>query len=765
MDYKYLTSLIEKKPIKPVIVNPNSNFVVCTYWWGKGNFNQNTSRPCIMFFEKLFIRIQNLCVEYLVRKGSEKNLYESIAKLSEFNNIIAQLAKDYSLMMFTDLDIEPKNTKAHQKAKAILKAEKKSPDEFTYKDTQQTEAIFHLMAKECIFAIMDNIKIISVLFKQLEALKVKVEKLAIIPKNLINEVTETNKNLNDEYEKIKEKLKVKRDIFVVKEFADFKAMSLYDILHKQLRYIAPIKYEQMILNWEKACIKAKCNYMSVEYPQFAEKGGYQLAINAKPLFIKKALESVGKRSVLYIDGDMFIRKYPGIFDLKDIDFMGRGWNIDPRSKEDLEDTVYYDPYTFETSGGTMWFSHTNLSKKLLSLWIEESSKKENMGKADDRILSLLFNTNKLLLSMKIIQLPIEYLWLSLDYDYFMPDLFYKSRKDTQKTIYIEHPECLTSEDTAASSGASSDRTPANYSYIGEITDPVSEQLHEYMMFPSFRMKQYFKTYLEYMSGAQYVNDGSPNLIEKGFVNLDNPDENEQMLYVAPYKQKYGNGKYAQDKSLTWNKVARFMLSKAKNIDMRLLNLSTNKKYGFVEIHDLSELTFKNKLDTSKVLALILHLLMKNKAVLYNPKQLPGYNKANYDALLKLEKETKGEMEFLFVPNFKGSSKTSANYIYKPNLELNQPMLFKPSEILIKFLTMFLSLNDLSKYLNYGSYEFVSRIRIAYVLNKKNKNVKSLNNKVGGYSLQKGINLLFNRAQKTRKHKNKPHGATTRKNRN
>jgi hypothetical protein len=159
------------------------------------------------------------------------------------------------------------------------------------------------------------------------------------------------------------------------------------------------------------------------------------------------------------------------------------------------------------------------------------------------------------------------------------------------------------------------------------------------------------------------------------------------------------------------------------------------------------------LDAGKILALILHLLMKNKSVLYNPKQLPGYNKANYTALLKLEKETKGEMEFLFVPNFKGSSKTSANFIYKPKLELNQPMLFKPSEILIKFLSMFLSLNDLSNYLNYGSYEFISRIRIGYVLNA----AKNTEQKVGGgSSLSKGLNILFS-SQKTRKHKNKKQG--------
>ena len=32
--------------MKPNIINPKSNFVVITYWWGRGNLNKNTQRPC-----------------------------------------------------------------------------------------------------------------------------------------------------------------------------------------------------------------------------------------------------------------------------------------------------------------------------------------------------------------------------------------------------------------------------------------------------------------------------------------------------------------------------------------------------------------------------------------------------------------------------------------------------------------------------------------------------------------------------------------------
>jgi hypothetical protein len=32
--------------LNPTIVNKDSNFVVITYWWGRGNLNKNTQRPC-----------------------------------------------------------------------------------------------------------------------------------------------------------------------------------------------------------------------------------------------------------------------------------------------------------------------------------------------------------------------------------------------------------------------------------------------------------------------------------------------------------------------------------------------------------------------------------------------------------------------------------------------------------------------------------------------------------------------------------------------
>ena len=65
------------------------------------------------------------------------------------------------------------------------------------------------------------------------------------------------------------------------------------------------------------------------------------------------------------------------------------------------------------------------------------------------------------------------------------------------------------------------------------------------------------------------------------------------------------------------------------------------------------------------------------------------------------------------------------------MQINQAMMFKPSDILIKFLTMFLTLDDLSGHLNNGSYEFMSRVRVGYIIKKTQKNVKNMTGAITG----------------------------------
>ena len=735
-----LNNIINTKEIQPTIINEASRFVIVTYWWGSGRLNQNTSRPCISFFEKIVTQVQKLCIKTLGSSANinnvpkiYNNLEKAVTGLDDFKRIINTAADAYNNMIFEHLGILPREANKDENAAMQLeklKQRNKVPADFEYKNKEYADRMFSIIMIEVISIIKQNCASIFDANRQVAALKAEVLSKSgqIAPaekERYLFQIRQLNNRIQTQTAAIKTLLNTRRT-YTNPQLTEFNDMSIYEILHREFRFLNPITFNEMIAKWETECTKFKCNYMAVEYPQFAMPNGYQLAINAKPLFIRKALAAVqdSGRSVLYIDGDMYIRKYPKIFDLPDVDFMARGWWIDPRSSYQMEYSITYDPYTFETSGGTMMFSQSVESKHLISKWIEQAAKPYQLGKADDRILSLVFNTYKLLCSMKIIQLPIEYLWLSLDYDERMLEEVYDYDKyKMTESIIIEHPECLTSEDTATGGGAASSRTPKFYEFLEENIDPVSEQFHEYMMFPTKDMVETFQSYLNYMSGVQYMNDGNEILVRKGFVNLTTPADNEQPLYITKYDNKFGNIKYAQDPDLTYNEVAEINMQRSTKMDVSGLGLVPMDNDSIIEINDFSNLMKEDdpaKYNHAKIISLIIKLLKDKKQVIYNPKSMPGYNPMYYDLLLHDRTEKLGSMELIFVPRFTEGATASSNYFFKPRMEINQVMMFRPSEILIKFLMMFLSLDDMSSYLNNGSYELMSRVRVGYLINKQKK---------------------------------------------
>ena len=831
--------LLYTKQYTPHIINENSHFIMTTYWWGAGNYNLNTAKPCTGFYEVLLKITTKLCLYTLNSvSGNYKtkvynNLENSVTELEEFKKLMRQQSKNYNFLIYEYLNINlnenvedtepdslnvvastlageitskalktaltsikikeagfavppvapvapvgprPRKIKnfvnLHRRAIERLEALKappvprlsyveatygSTPATFNYTTAANAQRTFTLILKHAIkiskHIIIELYFARKILFemvvnyrnnmdngtfsyytkniakKELSKQNAKVNKLSDQIKAIFKKPI--NAEFNNELNKtVRAKFNSPEiDYDYSGELSKYKnsGLSIYGILNKIFQFVAPLKYDQMIKKWEEECIKLNCNYMTVEIPEFDAPGGYQLAINGKCFFCKKALESAGERSIVYIDGDMFVRKYPELFDLDDVDYMARGWWMDPRSSSNLDHSITYDPYTFETSGGIMFFSQSPEAYMLCDLWIKETQKASQTGKADDRIISLVVNTYKLLLSMKITLLPIEYLWLTLDYDYRLMDTditaeLYDYKFDTMKSsIIIEHPECLTSEDTATGAGAASDRTPKYYSFLEENIDPVSESFHEYLNFPSKEFtKIVYGTYLNFMGSAYYLDDENEILVEKEFVHPGQDKElNEQPLYIVKYDNKFGNGKYInkqKNPSMTYNKVAELNNIKARQMNISKLNLQHYDE-NTVEINDLSKLQLNKDIDETKIICLILRLLMEGYNVIYNPVGDTGYNPIYYDLLKTKLKSTFKNMEIIFVPLFKlsGLLPTSINYFYKPTIMTNQAMYFKPGVILIRYLHMFLSLNDFSKYLGYGSYQFMSRNRVGYLI--------------------------------------------------
>jgi hypothetical protein len=264
-----------------------------------------------------------------------------------------------------------------------------------------------------------------------------------------------------------------------------------------------LKFEKMIERFKKDCVRAKCNFLVQEYT--FERALYQAAINGKPVFIRKAIEACkGKGpnntnlSVVYIDGDMRPNVYPKIFDMENVDFMARGWNVDPRSNRKYrrrEPDICFDPYIFETSGGIQYFANTAGSLDLLETW--KWSNLANPGKADDRVISIAFNVLKYHQCLSFVQLPIEYLWLTDNY-------YFQDPANTNKTkAIIEHPECLTAEDAAV--GASASREPNHYQDLVENVKEckrVGGRFYEFVFFDSEDQVETMKPYLDYLKSAK-----------------------------------------------------------------------------------------------------------------------------------------------------------------------------------------------------------------------------------------------------------------------
>lgn len=427
-----IKDIMDNTPMTPnLTVNPNSKFVVVTYWWGGSNKNKNTHRPCIG-------DLQEEIKEELIDELNDEN--DGDADFIEMSEERKRLR--------TELQRDPTNEAIDTQLREVNKRRQEYLNNYFNKD---------------------NIK------------------------NIIN----TRPN------------------------------DMFKNARNQGKGHDPISFEEMIKKWEDRCKEMECNYLAVQYPFQAkvvidgkEVNQYQYAINAKPYFIKKALQACQGRGVLYIDGDMFVNKYPHVFDMENVDMMARGWNMDPRSSEDFLTSLCFDPYSFETSGGTMFFANTPKSYAILDEWIKEASNPIHDKKADDRVLSMLITQKNWTQRASIVPLPIEYLWLT--------DMYEQQRSamhgyaDPCDAI-IEHPACLTSEDTATA-GTTTNRSPEGYDaaiYDHQECDTYGGVFYEYIFFPTERMVSTFGPYLQYLRRAVH-------------------HETKQPLYkVVSFADKYG----------------------------------------------------------------------------------------------------------------------------------------------------------------------------------------------------------------------------------
>lgn len=431
----------------------------------------------------------------------------------------------------------------------------------------------------------------------------------------------------------------------------------------KMKWKEPIKFEEMISDWESACKEHKCNFLAEEYAEFAVKGGYQHAINFKPYFIELALNACYPRGVLYIDGDMKIKVYPSVCDIKDVDYMARGWNVDSRPAVERDPSVCFDPYILETSGGTMFFGNTYGGRKLLKTWQDGTIK--NPGKADDRIISMEITKNSLLAELSTVQLPIEYLWLDMDYD-----VLKKQHRSltTTKSIAISHPECLTGEDRAASEGAATNRYPRSYDrYVSNLIECRKEVVYEYIHFDTKDQVETFRPYF--------------NWLKKHGIDIT----------VVPYDKKYG----------------KHMSTAAKITSlMNQVELKVRENVVLVSQHDFNTIALHKVGSESEAIATILKYLLNNQHVVYAPmKSSKGLN-------MVVSKGVSEDMEFVTKNVSKNKSRAKADYYLE--MDKTYPIYFSPKSKTLKHLLLMSDSFARLESVFDESYIFLTRIRCGWV---------------------------------------------------
>jgi hypothetical protein len=218
-----------------------------------------------------------------------------------------------------------------------------------------------------------------------------------------------------------------------------------------------------------------------------------------------------------------------------------------------------------------------------------------------------------------------------------------------------------------------------------------------------------------MDGITYLDDGNYDLYKKGFVNPQEPDSNESPLYIISYDKQLGDKPSPDDSSLSYNQVSKLNFDRARKMNIKGLSFIRQINNETIEIKPHPE----DNLSQAKLVALIIKLLQAGKSVIYNPEFNEGYDSRYYTKLMNNLNGLYGDLELLFVPIIKGNQLTD---FFRPGINLNQPVLFRPgNEIMIRFLSMYLSLDSVSDILHYGSYEFISRVRVGYL--KKDKTVR------------------------------------------
>lgn len=169
-------------------------------------------------------------------------------------------------------------------------------------------------------------------------------------------------------------------------------------IHK-LTYLEQVK---RLLN---DCKKVKVNYYFVNCLELSKPGKkYQESIGLKPTFIQNVMNKFKDKTIVYVDTDLRLLKYPALLDIDADCFFTNAF-------ENGEEC--YNPLQVELSGGIMGFGNTHNGRVLLDIL----KKNLNIKYVEDKTFSGIITRNFLNVQTRCVWLPSTYLYMFINHIY------------------------------------------------------------------------------------------------------------------------------------------------------------------------------------------------------------------------------------------------------------------------------------------------------------------------------------------------------------
>lgn len=176
--------------------------------------------------------------------------------------------------------------------------------------------------------------------------------------------------------------------------------------NKNKNSVKGLTYGQQVDRLIGNCRSLNINYCIAEYPIFAQKGLYQIALGLKGHFILRMMEKFSEYNVIFIDSDLQILRYPYLFEI-DADCFFLNWN--------MYDTGCFNPYQLELPGGILGFGKSYNARVMLK--ILNNYMIHHLHLAEDKSMSGIITRHFMSTYLRCIWVPMNYMYMFEKHEY------------------------------------------------------------------------------------------------------------------------------------------------------------------------------------------------------------------------------------------------------------------------------------------------------------------------------------------------------------